>query len=76
MVSSNQQEILQLSIKQLHLSDDFKQMAKHNNFNSLSEILEIPVSTLIQKAGFTYHGYDELIGFLKEMDSLHLLKLD
>ncbi|MEJ7823064.1 MAG: hypothetical protein WKF85_12125 [Chitinophagaceae bacterium] len=66
--------ILQRPLQQLNLSESFKEMAYNHSFKTLEDILNWPVNVLLQHNGFTYHHFHELIKFLKEKKSLHLLK--
>jgi len=66
--------ILQQPLYQLELSQSFKQMAHNNNFKTITDILNMPVSVLLMHEGFTYHHYEELRKLLKQYDLIHLLK--
>jgi hypothetical protein len=69
-------KLLQKPIQQLDLSDSFKEMACNHAFKTLEDILSWPLGVLLQHEGFTYHHYHELYKFLKERNSLHLLKTE
>lgn len=66
--------IIQLSIKELPLSEEFKNMAEINGFENMEEILSFPAASLLQRQGVNYHLYKELADYLKENNLLHLFK--
>ena len=66
--------ILQIPVQELELSESFKEMAFNHGIKTLEELLNWPVNVLLQHDGFTYHHYQELRNLLKERNSLHLLK--
>lgn len=66
--------IIQQSIKELPLSEEFKKMAEVNGFENMEEILSFPAASLLQKEGVNYHLYKELADYLKENELLHLFK--
>jgi len=66
--------ILQIPVQQLELSESFKEMAFSHGIKTLEELLNWPVNVLLQHEGFTYHHYQELRNLLKERNSVHLLK--
>lgn len=66
--------LLQQSIKELPLSEDFKTMADLNGFENMQKILSFPVSLFLQWEGVNYHLYKELADYLKNNNLLHLLK--
>ncbi len=66
--------LIQQSIKELPLSEEFKNMAALNGFNNMEEIIAFPVTSFLQKQGVSYHMYKELADYLKENNILHLLK--
>ena len=68
--------ILQKLLKELELSNEFKEMAFNNNFKSLKDILHTPVPALLMHDGFTQHCYQELRDFLGKHDAVHLLKTE
>jgi hypothetical protein len=61
-------------IKDLPLSDAFKNMAELNGFESLEEFLSFPAIFFLQIPGASYHLYKEFADYLKERNLLHLLK--
>ncbi len=69
-----QDNILQMPLQELSLSQSFKQMAYNHSFITLEDVLNWPVNVLLEHDGFTYHHYQELRNLLKERNSLHLLK--
>ena len=69
-------ELLQKPIKELELSEDFKDMALRNDFRNLQDIINWPISVLLMHNDFTYHIIQELREFLKRNDLLNLLKID
>ena len=66
--------LLQQPLQQLGLSESFKEMAYLQGFKTLEDVLNWPVKVLLQHDGFTYHHYQELRNFLKDRNSVHLLK--
>lgn len=66
--------LLHQSIKELPLSEDFKNMADINGFKNMEEILSFPASLFLQREGVNYHLYKELADHLKNNNLLHLLK--
>lgn len=66
--------LLQQSIKELPLSEDFKNMADINGFENMEDILSFPASLFLQREGVNYHLYKELADYLKNNNLLHLLK--
>ena len=67
-------QILQTPLKELHLSESFKEMAISHHFSTLQDILNWPVAVLLMHEGFTYHHYQELREMLIRINSVHLLK--
>ena len=67
-------EILNLSIKNLPFSEDFKSVSQKSSFNTIGEIIDKPVAELLKIDGFTYHLLQELIQFLEEKGLANLLK--
>ena len=67
-------EILNLSIKNLPFSEDFKSVSQKFGFNTLGELIDKPVAELLKIDGFTYHLLQELIQFLEEKGLANLLK--
>jgi hypothetical protein len=70
----NEKNIIQQPICELPLSNAFKEMAAARAYNTLQDMLHLPVSILLQEEGFTYHYYEELRDFLKQHKLLGLLK--
>ena len=66
--------ILDRPLHEFDLTESFKEMAYNNDFKTLNDILNIPVSVLLMHDGFTYHHYEELRQLLKQYDIAHLLK--
>lgn len=69
-----QDSLLKKQVQQLELSESFKEMAFNHGIHTLEELLNWPVNVLLEHEGFTYHHYQELRNFLKEKNSVHLLK--
>ena len=69
-----QEDILKQPIENLGLSQSFTEMAFNHGFKTLEDILNWPVNILLKHNGFTYHHYHELRNFLKERNSIHLLR--
>ena len=67
-------EILNLSIKNLPFSEDFKSISQQSGFNKIGEIIDKPAAELLKIDGFTYHLLQELIQFLEEKGLANLLK--
>lgn len=57
-------------ILSLPFSDDFKSMANSQDFRTLGDMLNWPVSALLMQEGFTYHHYWELWAFLRDEELL------
>ncbi len=55
-------------------SDAFMELAAAHDFRSLADMLNWPTGVLLMHNGFTYHHYQELRGFLKKNELLHLLR--
>jgi hypothetical protein len=68
--------ILRQPLHQFDLSESFKEMAYNNDFKTLNDILNIPLSVLLMHNGFTYHHNEELRQVLKQYDIIHLLKTE
>lgn len=66
--------IIQQSIKELPLSEEFKKMAEINGFENMEEILSFPAASFLHRQGVNYHLYKELADYLKENELLHLFK--
>ncbi len=66
--------LLQQSIKELPLSEDFRNMADINGFENMEKILSFPAFLFLQREGVNYHLYKELADYLKNNNLLHLLK--
>lgn len=60
------QHLLHTHIKELDVSDSFKTMAEAQDFRTLTDILNWPVSVLLMHEGFTYHHYHELRNYLQK----------
>lgn len=67
-------ESLKKPLKELPLSEEFKNMAEINGFETIEEILSFPAASLLERQGVNYHLYKELADYLKENELLHLFK--
>lgn len=65
---------LNTPIKKLLLSEEFKNMAEINGFETMKEILSFTGASFLGKQGVNYHLYKELADYLKENELLHLFK--
>ena len=74
MVNKIKNDCLVIPIKNLPFSNDFKLAAKKLNFNTVGEILQIEVASLLQLQGFTYHMMQELVQYAEQNKLAHLLK--
>jgi hypothetical protein len=68
--------LLHQPISELGLSETFNRIAIRHGFRNLQDILNWPVSVLLEHDGFTYHIYQELQEFLKKNELQDLLKTD
>ncbi len=57
--------ILEYSITQIALSNEFIEMCKVNEFNTLKDILKFPVNALLNKPDFNHRMLIELYSILK-----------
>lgn len=71
---TQENEILNLSIKSLPFSEDFKSVSQQSGFNTIGELIDKPVAELLKMDGFTYHLLQELIQFLEEKGLANLIK--
>lgn len=71
---NNVNEILNLSIKNLPFSEDFRSVSQQSGFKTIAEILDKPIPELLEIDGFNYHLLQELIQFLEEKGLANLLK--
>lgn len=69
-----QNSVIEKLISELALSQNFKEMSFAHDFRTLVDILNWPVSVLLMHPDFTFHHFQELRGFLKKNELLHLLK--
>lgn len=67
-------KILNLKIKNLAFSEDFKSVSQKFGFKTIAEIVDKPVAELLKIDGFTYHLLQELIQFLEEKGLANLIK--
>ena len=67
-------EILNLSIKNLPFSEDFKSVSQQSGLNTIGEIIEKPATELLKIDGFNYHLLQELIQFLEQKALANLLQ--
>ena len=74
MTLNNQKECLFEPIKDLSLSQEFKLLADSLHYKTLDEMLQVKISILLKKPGFTYHILQELVQFLERKDLANLLK--
>jgi hypothetical protein len=74
LTDMNEKNIIQQPISELPLSKEFKAMAAAGAYNTLQDMLHLPVSILLLEEGFTYHYYEELRNFLNQHKLLGLLK--
>ncbi len=70
------ESILEQPLRQLDLTESFKEMAHNNNFKTVNDILHVPVGVLLMHEGFTYHHYEELRKILIQYNFIHLLKTE
>ena len=71
---TKENEILNLCIKSLPFSEDFKSVLLQSGFNKIGEIIDKPAAELLKIDGFTYHLLQELIQFLEVKGLANLLK--
>lgn len=74
MVPNNQKDCLFEPIKDLSLSGEFKSLAASLQYKTLDEMLQVKVSQLLQKPGFTFHMMQEFVQFLEKRNLANLLK--
>lgn len=68
--------ILQKDLELLDTSQEFLLMAKKNNFRSLGDIAEHPVTELMKKPGMNYRMLAELGEILKAYDLMGIIDED
>ena len=73
-MATKEQEILNLFIKNLPFSEDFKSVSQQSGFNKIGELIDRPAAELLKIDGFTYHLLQELIQFLEVKGLANLLK--
>lgn len=66
--------ILFREIRQLPVSEGFKQMAEQNGFYNLDQVLSMHLSFLMTREGFTPLIQQEFIQFLIKEELIDLLK--
>ena len=74
MVNKNEKDCLAQSIKELPFSEDFKSGAEKLNFQTLGDIIQNDVASLLKLHGFTFHMMQELVQFLEINNLSHLLR--
>lgn len=62
------EEKLQLPIDDLSVSDNFKNISKANGFNTLKQLLDTPLTDLLQMQWFTNEMLQELTDLLTRRD--------
>jgi len=68
------QALLQRPLHQLPLSDEVKQMAALNGFETLDAVLSFPLTTLLHRPGFTPRVQQTLTQWLLQHGLMHLLR--
>ena len=68
--------ILKKDIELLATSDEFRLMAKRNDFRNLRDIADHPVSELMKKPGMNYRMLAELGEILKSYDLMDIIDED
>jgi hypothetical protein len=61
-------------IKELPFNQAFISTAEKLGYSNLDDMLSVHVGALLKQPGFTYHMMQELVQFLEEKNSAHLLK--
>lgn len=74
MAINNQRECLHVPIKNLPFSNEFISFVNSLHIETLDEMLQVDLSDLIKKPGFTYHVLQELVQFLEKENLAGLLK--
>ena len=74
MLLKSESAVLQIAIKDLPFSSEFKFFAESNHFYNLAAILEMKVAHFMKLPGFTYHILVEYVQFLEERHLANLLK--
>jgi hypothetical protein len=66
--------IIQQPINKLPMSQSFQAIAGQLHFRTLADIVNWPVSLLLQHPGFTYHHYHEFGKYLQQHNLHSYLK--
>lgn len=74
MQAETNQALLQQPIHQLLISEDFKQMAAVNGFETMDAVLSFPLTSLMHCPGFTPRVLQALTQWLQEHGLMHLLR--
>lgn len=74
MTGTGAENIVEMPIITLDLSDDFKILSGRMGFRTLQDVIIVPPEILLQKRGFNYNWLGELISFLSDRGLLHLLQ--
>jgi len=76
MENNLKRPVLTEQIKNLPLSNECKEMAKVNGFETLEEIVSFTVASLMKRPKFSMHVYLELYKFLGEQGYGKVLKME
>lgn len=68
--------VLAEQINNLPVSENFKEMAKANGFETLEEMVSFSIASLFKRQGFSMHIYHELYKFLEKKGCIELLKTE
>lgn len=66
--------VLAEQINNLPVSENFKEMAEANGFETLNEMISFSIASLFKRHGFSMHVYHELYKFLEKEGCIELLK--
>ncbi|MCV9387890.1 hypothetical protein [Reichenbachiella ulvae] len=67
-------DFLDQPIEVLKLSDEFKEVAQINHFQTLSEMIELPIEVLGKMEQFNHRIMAEYISFMEENGFGHMIE--
>lgn len=69
-----EKDIVNRKIRELALKEDFCRKCEQMGFETIQDIIQVPVKELLEKEGFDYHWLEELTRLLGRYNLLHKLQ--
>ena len=76
MENHSKSSVLTEQINDLPVSENFKEMAEANGFETLDEVISFSIASLFKRHRFSMHSYHELYKFLEKEGCIELLKTE